>query len=80
MRKRIVLVAALLILVLSWSFTALAQENRVLLPNIFGGAGATVPQPTPTPTPSLPADPQSSLLETLAVDGGGEIGRWVIAL
>lgn len=78
MRKHVVLVAALLILVLSWSFTAFAQENSVLLPHIFGGAGASVPQPTPTP--SLPANPQSSLLDTLVVDGGGEMGRWVFAL
>jgi hypothetical protein len=78
MRKRSFLVAAILILVLSWSFTAFAQQNSVMLPYIFGGAGATVPQPTPTP--SLPANPQSSLLETLAVDGVGEMGRWVIAL
>jgi hypothetical protein len=78
MRKRTFLVTAILILVLSWSFTALAQENRVMLPSIYGGAGASVPQPTPTPVP--PAEPQSGLHETLAVDGGGEMGQWVIGL
>jgi hypothetical protein len=78
MRKRTFFVAAILILVLSWSFTALAQENRLLLPSIYGGAGASVPQPTPTPV--LPADTQSSVIETLLVDGGGEMGQWVIAL
>ena len=78
MRKRTFLVAAILILVLSWSFTALAQDNRVMLPYIYGGAGASVPQPTPTPVP--PADTESSVIETLLVDGGGEMGQWVIAL
>lgn len=80
MRKRTFLVAAILILVLSWSFTALAQEDYSVWGPIIlrsRNLGGSIP---PTPTPVPPADTESSVIETLLVDGGGEMGQWVIAL
>lgn len=66
MNKRTSIFAAFLMLIfmLSWQFTALAQEQIVFLPQIFKNSGGTIPQPTATATATATATPMATATPT----------------